>query len=350
MKTISGVICLLVTLSASQAGQAATVEDIAVYRGKDRQARIEEGAKREGELAWYTTLSGDDSAKVVQLFEKRYPFVKIKLVRLTSERLVQRYMTEFQAGRFLADVIETADFQIEGLRRKGTLRAYYTPSVEKFDKRFVQPQGYWVANRVTMIVLGYNTRLVPPNLAPKKYEDLLDPRWKGQMSLEREQTEWFMSLMDHWGEEKGRAFFQKLGAQNPSIRTGHTLMAQLVMAGEDPMSPNSYSQYFPRAQKDGAPVDWINLEPVIGKGIVSALPKNSPHPHAAMLFLDFFFSKDGGEKIIHEVNRIAAHPELVPDPPRMREGFNFIMIDPVKYMDRIDRYAQLWREWVLGGR
>jgi ABC-type Fe3+ transport system substrate-binding protein len=89
---------------------------------------------------------------------------------------------------------------------------------------------------------------------------------------------------------------------------------------------------------------------VIGKGIVSALPKNSPHPNAAMLFLDFFFNKDGGEKVIHEVNRIASHPELVPDPPRMREGFNFVMIDPVKYMDRIDRYAPLWREWVLSGR
>ncbi|MGH7844075.1 MAG: ABC transporter substrate-binding protein [Candidatus Binatia bacterium] len=350
MTTKSAVISLIVTLLASQAGLAATPEDIAVYRGKDRQSRIEEGAKREGELGWYTTLSGEDSAKVIQLFEKRYPFVKIKLIRLTSERLVQRYMTEFQAGRFLADVVETADFQIEALRRKGTLRPYYTPSVEKYDKRFVQSQGFWVANRVTMIVLGYNTRLVPPAVAPRKYEDLLDPKWKGQMSVEREQTEWFMSLMDHWGEEKGKAFFQRLGAQNPSIRSGHTLMAQLVMAGEDPMSPNSYSQYFPRAQKSGAPVDWINLEPVIGKGIVSALAKNSPHPHAAMLFLDFFFSKEGGEKIIHEVNRIASHPELVPDPPRMREGFDFIMIDPVKYMDRIDRYAQLWREWVLGGR
>ena len=84
---------------------AATADDIALYRGKDRQAKLEEGAKREGEIAWYTTLSAEDSAKVQQLFEKRYPFVKVKLIRLTSERLVQRYMSEFQASRFLADVI-----------------------------------------------------------------------------------------------------------------------------------------------------------------------------------------------------------------------------------------------------
>ena len=329
---------------------AATADDIALYRGKDRQAKLEEGAKREGEIAWYTTLSAEDSAKVAQLFEKRYPFVKVKLIRLTSERLVQRYMSEFQASRFLADVVETSDFQMEALRRKGALKAFYAPSTDKFDKRFLQPQGFWAASRVTMIVLGYNTRLVPPNTAPKKYEDLLDPKWKGQMSLEREQTEWFMMLMDHWGEEKGKGFFQKLGAQNASIRTGHTLMAQLVIAGEDPMSPNSYSQYFPRAQRDGAPVDWLNLEPVVAKGIVSAMAKNPPHPYAATLFLDFFFSKEGGEKVIHEANRIASHPELLPDPPRLRQGFDFVMVDPVKYMDRIDRYAELWRDWVLRGK
>jgi iron(III) transport system substrate-binding protein len=328
---------------------AAAVEDIPLYRGKDRQAKLEEGAKREGEIAWYTTLSAEDSAKVAQLFEKRYPFVKVKLIRLSSERLIQRYTTEFQASRFLADVIETSDFQMEALRRKGTLRAYYAPSTEKFDKRFLQAQGFWVASRATMIVLGYNTRLVPPSVAPKKYEELLDPRWRGKMSLEREQTEWFMMLMDHWGEEKGKAFFQQLGAQSASLRSGHNLMAQLVIAGEDPMSPNSYSQYFPRAQKQGAPVDWINLEPVVAKGIVSAMAKNPPHPHAATLFLDFFFSKNGGERVIHEANRIASHPELLPDPPRLREGFDFIMVDPVKYMDRIDRYAQLWREWVIKG-
>ena len=107
------------------------------------------------------------------------------------------------------------------------------------------------------------------------------------MSLEREQTEWFMSLMEHWGEEKGKAFFQKLGDQKPTIRSGHTQMAQLIIAGEDPMSPNAYSHHFPRAQKKGAPADWVNLEPVVGKGIVSALAKNAPHPHSARLWQDF---------------------------------------------------------------
>jgi iron(III) transport system substrate-binding protein len=197
-----------------------------------------------------------------------------------------------------------------------------------------------------MIVLGYNTRLVKPSEAPRRYEDLLNPRWSGSMSLEREQTEWFLALMEFWGEEKGRAFFQKLGAQNPNVRSGHTLMAQLIVAGEDPLSPNAYNHHFPREKRKGAPVDWVNLEPVVGKAQVAALARSAPHPHAAMLFLDFLFSKDGGEKVVHEANRVPTHPEIVPDPPELRDGFDFILVDPVKYMDRIGRYEKLWREWV----
>jgi iron(III) transport system substrate-binding protein len=330
--------------------QAASAAQIALDKSKDRQSRIEEGAKKEGEIVWYTSLAVEDSSQVLQLFEKRYPFIKIKLTRLTSERVLQRYLTEFQANRFIADIIDTNDFQMELPRRKGTLQAFYTPSVEKYDKRFLQPQGFWIASRLTMIVSAYNTRIVPRNEAPRKYEDLLEPKWKGKMSLEREQTEWFISLMEHWGEEKGKAFFQKLGGQNPAIRSGHSQMAQLIIAGEDPLSPNAYSHHYPRAMAKGAPVDWNNLEPVIGKGIVSALAKNAPHPHASMLFLDFFFSKDGGQKVVHDANRIGTHPELLPDPPRLRQGFDFMIVDPAKYMDKIGQYEKLWREWVLGGK
>ena len=348
-KNLSFMCLAAVAILASELALAAAGEEIALYRGQDRQARIEEGAKREGEVVWYTSFQTDDANRFIQLFEKRYPFVKVNLVRLTSERVLQRYLMEFQGNTFLADIVDTNDFQMELPRRKGTLQPYYTPSVERFDKRFLQPQGYWVASRLTMIVNGFNTRMVKPSEVPKTYEDLLDPKWMGKMSLEREQTEWFMALMEHWGEEKGKAFFQKLGGQKPTIRSGHTQMAQLIIAGEDPMSPNAYSHHFPRAQRKGAPVDWVNLEPVIGKGIVSALAKNAPHPHAAMLFLDFFFSSEGGQKVVHEANRIPTHPDLVPDPPKLRQGFDFIIIDPVKYMDKIHDYEKLWREWVTRG-
>lgn len=326
---------------------AASVPDIALYREPDRQAMFERGAKAEREFVWYTSVNAVDIQEIVELFEKRYPFVKTKAVRLTSARMVQRYTAEFQAGTFLADILDTNDARVEFFRRKGMTQAYYTPMAGNFDKRFIQPQGHWVANRVTMTVLGYNTRLVKPSEAPRQYDQLLDPKWKGTLSLEQEDTPWFMALMDHWGEQKGKAFFQRLRTQDPKIRAGHTHLAQLIAAGEDFLSPNAHSQGMATGQRRGAPLDWVNLEPVVGMNNVSALAKNAPHPHAAMLFLDFLLSKDGGQRVIREVNRIPTHPEVLPNPPRLRQGFDFIIVDPVKYNDSIDHYSKLWREWVL---
>jgi iron(III) transport system substrate-binding protein len=327
--------------------QAVSAAEIAVYRGADRQVRLEQGARAEGEFVWYTSVNAEDIQRLVELFEKHYPFIKAKPVRLPSASIVQRHTAESQAGSFLADILDTTDSRIEFLRRKGMIQPYYTPMADKFDKRFVQPQGYWVANRITMLVLGYNTRLVKSTDAPRRYEDLLDPKWKDQLALEREDSHWFMALMEHWGEQKGKAFFQRLRAQNPKIRSGHTHLAQLIAAGEDPLSPNIHSQGMASGQRRGAPVEWTNLEPVVASSNVSALAKNAPHPNAALLFLDFILAKETGQRVIREVNRIPTHPEVLPNPPRLREGFDFINVDPVKYNDKIDHYTKLWHEWFL---
>jgi iron(III) transport system substrate-binding protein len=341
------ILVIAIGLGFSHLVQAANAPDIAGYRGADRQARLEKGAKAEGEFVWYTSVNAEDIQRIVELFEREYPFIKAKAVRLTSARIVQRHTTESQAGTFLADILDTSDSHIEFFRRKGTIRPYYTPMAEKFDKRFVQAQGYWVANRVTMLVLGYNTRLVKAAEAPRRYEDLLDPKWKDQLALEAEDSPWFMTLMEYWGEEKGKAFFQRLRAQKPKIRSGHTHLAQLIVAGEDPLSPNIHSQGMASAQRRGAPVEWLNLEPVIASSNVSALAKNAPHPHAALLFLDFLLNKDSGQRVIREVNRIPTHPEVLPNPSRLREGFEFINVDPVKYNDKINHYGKLWHDWFL---
>jgi iron(III) transport system substrate-binding protein len=332
---------------AANIASAGSASDLAVYRGADRQARLEKAAKAEGEFVWYTSVNAEDIQRIVELFEKRYPFIKPKPVRLTSARIVQRHVAENQANTFLADILDTSDSRIEFFRRKGLIQPYYTPIAEKFDKRFVQPQGYWVANRVTMLVLGYNTRLVKAADAPRRYEDLLDPKWKDQLALEREDSPWFMTLMEHWGEQKGRNFFQRLKAQNPKIRSGHTHLAQLIAAGEDPLSPTIHSQGMATGQRRGAPVDWLNLEPVVASSNVSALAKNAPHPNAALLFLDFILEKETGQRVIRDVSRIPTHPEVLPNPPRLRQGFDFINIDPVKFNDKIDHYTKLWHEWFL---
>jgi iron(III) transport system substrate-binding protein len=161
------------------------------------------------------------------------------------------------------------------------------------------------------------------------------------MSLEREDSHWFMALVEHWGEQKGKAFFQ----QNPK-----SVLAIPTWLSSSPPArilfrPISIAKEWLR--DSAAALDWLNLEPVIASSNVSALAKNAPHPHAALLFLDFIVDKESGQRIIKEANRIPTHPEVLPSPTRLREGFDFINVDPVKYNDKIDYYSKLWHEWFL---
>ena len=319
----------------------------AVPIGASNHEGLIEGAKKEGKLVLYTSMTVDQAQKLNDVFGVKYPFLQVSMFRAVGERLLTKILTEAQAGRYEFDVVQSAETQAYFLKKRNLLGKYLSPEAKNLPKGFFDPQGYWSAIYMMPNVIAYNTRMVKRDKVPRTDEELLNPKWKGKFSLEREETGWFLALMEHWGEEKGKSFFQALGAQIPTIRSGHTLLAQLIIAGEDPMSPNASNHHFPRAQKRGAPADWNNLEPVIGHGIVTGLAKNAPHPHAAMLFIDFLFSKDGGQKMVHEANRIATHPDLLPDPPRLREGFDFILVDPAKYLDKIHHYEKLWREWVL---
>ena len=123
MKQRIGMLVFLAICSSlpGKVTRAASVADIALYRGADRQARLENGAKGEGQVTWYTSISLPDSQKIIELFEKRYPFVKVNLVRSNSATMVQRHTSELQAKRFTADILDTNDTRIEFLRRKATL-------------------------------------------------------------------------------------------------------------------------------------------------------------------------------------------------------------------------------------
>ena len=326
---------------------AADVSPIALYRGADRQTKLEKAAQAEGSVVWYTSIALGESPRYVELFEKRYPFIKVHLVRSNSSRMAQRYTAEYQAGTFLADILDTGDTTIEFFRRKGMLQSYYSPLAEKFDKRFIQKQNFWVANRATMTVLGYNTRLVKAAEVPTRYEEVLDAKWKDKISLEREDSPWFMALMEYWGEQKGKAFFQRCARRIrgfvPATRFRHSSSRRVRMhfllthTVEGSLRPS-----VPAPRSIG-----LILSPWSPQTMSPRWRKNAPHPNAAMLFLDFMLSKDGAQKVLRDVNRIPTHPEVLPNPPRLREGFNFIVIDPAKYNDGVARYGKLWREWVL---
>ena len=168
---------------------------------------------------------------VIGDFEKRYPFIKVKLNRIGSEKLLTRVLTEARAKKIFADVIQTVEFSMHIFSRSGIL-ARYTPQANSIYPKEFKEEGFWTTVYYNAYVTAYNTRLVATRALPKSYDDLLDPKWKGALMMEGTKADWFAGMLQILGQERGLKYMRALAKQQPSPREGHELLAQLVVAGE----------------------------------------------------------------------------------------------------------------------
>ena len=318
--------------------------ELFMYKGADRDARLLEGAKKEGTLSLYTSLNTKDSGPITEAFEKKYG-IKVLLWRSSSEKVLQRAVTEARAGRFLCDVFETNGPEMEALHREKMLAEFYSPLFKDLPPAAFPKHRNYVATRFNFFTIGYNTKLIKPEDVPNSYLDLLSPRLAGKVALEASDTDWFGAMVKYMGEEKGLDFFRKLAATKPQMRSGHTLMAELVSSGEIPLTATTYNHNMERLAARGAPVKWKALTPTFGRPNAIGMVPRAPHPHAAMLFADFMLSLQG-QTLLKERNRVPSN--MMVDTPLNK--FPFEMIDPIITLDEADKWDKLWSDLFLKGQ
>ena len=260
-------------------------------------------AKEEKKVVVYNTTTVPDMQKIIEGFKKKHPYLEVESFRSTGERLIQKILTEIRAGRYLADVYIISGLQMWLIKEAGHLLPYASPERAGVQKAFVDDAGYWTGFYFNMEVVGFNKRLTTERELPKKWEDLLDPRWKGRVTVEIEDIPWFASLLQIMGEEKGMNFFRRLAKQEIQIRRGHTLISQLVAAGEVPLTPTIRVNTAETLKSKGAPVDWLAIEPIAPNPPVSiAMAQNGPHPNAGRVFIDYALSREG-QMVLRSLNR-----------------------------------------------
>ena len=274
-------------------------------------ATIEESAKTESEVVLYSSLNNEQIVTLVDAFKKKYPSIKPSFYRGTSERVLQRAVTEAKAGRFAVDAVTSAGFQVQLLKDSGLTQRFVPPEASSFNDGFKDPDGHWVSVHSLLNSMAYNTQLVKPNEAPKKYEDLLAPRWKGRLGVNVQDPEWYVSLQHRWGKEKARNFLKALAAQQPGVRDGHNITAQLLAAGEFHAVSNTYAHIAARIKSQGGPVQFVFDEPVITYVHPIVLAKTAPHPNAGKLLINFILSAEG-QRMLRDQGRIPGHREVEP--------------------------------------
>jgi len=337
-------LCAMAFAPAALAQTKSKNSDVFMYQGADRDKRILEAAKKEGTVVLYTSLNLKDSVPITETFEKKYG-VKVSLWRASSEKVVQRGVTEARAGRFSPDVFETNGPEMEALYREQLLDTFYSPFFKDLPAEAFPKHRHYVPDRFNFFTIGWNTNLVKPQDVPNSYQDLLDPKWTGRIGMEASDVDWFAAMVKRMGEQKGLDFFRRLAAQKPELRTGHTLMAELVASGEIPLAISTYNHNIERLAVKDAPVKWKALDPTFGRPQGIAVAKHAPHPNAALLFVDFMLSREGQE-IIKQRGRVPS--SLAVDSPLNK--FKYEMIDPVIVLDEEQKWEKLWSQLFLQGR
>lgn len=297
---------ILTGVSVRAATVAEVLKKIQNLAPAQRRAALEEGAKSEGQVVFYTSVSLSDYPKILAAFEQSYPYIKTNAFRSTPSGVVRRADTEAKAGRHAVDVIGSAPVEIWQLRQLQLTTSYFSPERNALFKGAFDPEGFWTAFDVTPIVLAFNTKLVPQQEAPKNYQDLLLPKWRGKMSLGTEDYEWFGAVLDHMGKDKGLEYMRALAKQNLHMPGSSSVMrVQLLLGGESAIAIAARGRRVAEFKSKGAPIDFRIFDPYPAEPDMLALMQRSSHPHAAILFYDWLVSQEGQSKMSDLTGRIA---------------------------------------------
>ncbi len=330
---LSWALSLLLSFIPSEFAKAAT------------DAGVVEKAKAEGEVVLYTAWGLDTVQAIQKAFAKKYPFIKFDVRRTGSERLLNIATTEQKQKIFRADLFSGSHLAMINHKKLGHLQKYVNAEQRAFPKEYKDADGFWTAFYMDTRVLAYNTRMLGRDDLPKSYDDLLLAKWKGKMAMDDADYILYGTLLEMMGRERGLAFMKKLSQQDLIIRSGHSLLTQLLIGGEFPIYLDGFGSNIEKFKSQGAPIDWVALEPVIVSLNPVGLAVNAPHPAAARLLLDFLLSKEGQE-VGRTVGKLPAHADVEAPYPRLTKGLKLFPV-PLAVAERYGEIVKEFREMFL---
>jgi len=332
--------------------QTAPGDNPAMYRGPDREQRLVEGARKEGQVTVYSSMIVDQALRpLIDGFEAKYPFVRAQYVRDDPPQQLQKLMAESRAGRMVADVLESTGLEVP-IRAADVDQPFWSPQIEAYAPERRDPENYWAPTRFSYLGACYNTNIVKPADVPKGFADFLDPKWKGKIAWSSTVIGamlFITGVRNFMGEDKALVYLQKLAKQDiVPIASANRVVVDRVMAGEYALCLDAFLHHPIISARKGAPIASLPLDPVLTVVSSVMLPKAPPHPYAAMLFIDYLLSKEGQQKL-QAADYFPARPD-VPASPDLDKivphkiGLHENFISPVKMNTDLPRSRAFYME------
>lgn len=319
----------------------AVYDEVEGLEGKERREKLTSMAQEEDcDVSFYTSTNVDESGPVTEEFEDATD-IEVSLYRAGSETIVQRTLQEAEAGFAGADVIGNNGPEMTILDKEGLFLPLETPYREDIAEfaRF----DNWLGFYLNVFVAAWNTDRVKGDEIPESWEEVLG-YGKG-LAMEAGDVDWFATLVKWFVEEKGMTEEEAVelfreAARSSTVVDGHTLMAELLAAGEYDLTTSSYQHRIPQLAKDGAPVEWQPaVEPAIVRPNGMAIHRDTDCPAGALLFVEF--SLDEAQELLIEFDRSPASTKVKGAFP---EDVETILVDVEALLEEADKWDSLYEE------
>jgi len=318
-------------------------KEIAGLSGQERRDKLVELAADENGLNLYTSMTADVADAVTEAFSDEFD-IDVNIYRAGSETVLQRILQEQDANFAGNDVVETNATELLALNQEGVMAPCIAQELVDKVPDAGQFEG-WTATRFNLFTPSWNTDLIKGDMVPSSWEDLADPKYDGQLSMELGDYDWYLTLKQYWLEQgKSEDEVQKLFedmVDGAKLVKGHTVQAELMTAGEFGVTASNYSYIVERAKAEGAPVETKPyVDPVIARPNGGSCMKTAANPATAMLFMDWLL--DEGQKVITDEG-------LTPSTGSSLEGINLLPVDTDALLNEADKWSKEYDALLEGG-
>jgi iron(III) transport system substrate-binding protein len=317
-------------------------EEIRALPAQERRDRLVEAAAEEDGLNIYTSMNADIIDEVAGAFEDEFD-IEPSIYRAGSETILQRVLQESDAGFPGNDVVETNGSELGALQKEGVMAPCISQELIDQVPEAGQSED-WTATRFNLFAPSWNTDIISD--PPTSWEDLADPKYDGQLALELGDYDWYMALSDYWLEQgKTQDEVDKLWADivdGASVVKGHTVMAELMGAGQFGVASSNYTYIVEAAKASGAPVETQPyVDPLIARPNGGSCMKTATNPATAMLFMDW---------LMQEGQEVLASQEATPAITEEKFDVELYPVDGDKLLESGSEWSDKYDELLAGAK
>jgi iron(III) transport system substrate-binding protein len=288
------------------------------------------GARSEGAVTWYSSTPVAAAQRISDLFEKSTG-VKVDLFRSGGAALIRRHMQEVEAKHVVADLLTMSDnAAASGMAKRGLFVAYRPDGFDRVPADAKDPDGYYIAQRLTLLGMMTRTDKVAAADIPKTWLDLTEPKYKGKLVMaDPSFTSIQLMVVATLSQKLGWSFYEALHRNDTLIVQGHEQVFDMMKRGERLIAAEATD---PRIYTGGeAPPNLANVYPATGAILVpspTAVIAGSPHPNAAKLLAAFNLTREV-QGLFPRGGHHAARTDI--EPPSGTPSLESLTLYPIDY-------------------